>query len=251
MKPSLLFLLAAWLIAPLVQAQTSFRVLVFSKTNGYRHEAIETGVATVKQLGAQYNFDVDTTEDSLQFNDNTLKQYDVVVFLNTTQNVLGEAEQAAFEKYIQSGKGYVGIHAAADTEYDWPWYGQLVGHYFDSHPKQQTAMLHVEDAKHPASAHLPDPWEWTDEWYNYKEDQAGDLTVLLTVDESSYEGGNMGAMHPMAWYHEFDGGRAFYTGLGHRDDCYEKPEFLQHLYGALYWAATGKKKLPNMVSTEK
>ena len=208
------------------------QLLVFTKTNGFRHKSIEKGVATLRKLGLENNFGVVHTEDSLQFNTETLKRYQLVVFLSTTMDVLGDREEAAFKDYINNGGNYMGIHAAADTEYDWPWYGELAGAYFLSHPKQQEAKIEVVDRTHASTKHLNDTWMHFDEWYNYKNINP-DLNVLMKLDESSYEGGKNGDNHPIAWYHEFDGGRAFYTGLGHTDEAYDQPDFRQHLLGGI------------------
>ncbi|MGB5553432.1 MAG: ThuA domain-containing protein [Flavobacteriaceae bacterium] len=209
-------------------------VLVFTKTNGYRHASIEKGVETIKSIGLGHNFVVSHTEDSLQFNSANLKKYKAVVFLSTTMDVLGTNEQSAFEEYIQNGGSFMGIHAAADTEYEWPWYGKLVGAYFKSHPKQQEARIEVVDKSHSATSHLNDTWMHFDEWYNYKNINP-DMNVLMKLDETSYEGGENGDNHPIAWYHEFDGGRAFYTGLGHTHESYDDPSFRKHLIGGLLY----------------
>ncbi|MDX1364834.1 MAG: ThuA domain-containing protein [Arenibacter latericius] len=208
------------------------QILVFTKTNGFRHGSIEKGVATLVKLGVANNFQVTQTEDSLQFNTDNLKKYQLVIFLNTTMDVLGDAEEAAFEEYIRSGGSFMGVHAAADTEYEWPWYGKLVGAYFISHPKQQDAVIEVVDQNHPATAHLASTWTHFDEWYNFK-DINPDVNVLMKLDESSYTGGKNGDNHPIAWHHEYDGGRAFYTGLGHTDEAYDDQNFRQHLVGGI------------------
>jgi type 1 glutamine amidotransferase len=211
------------------------RVLVYSKTRGFHHASIPVGVAAIQKLGAENKFAVDTTTDSTFFTKKTLKKYAAVIFMSTTGNVLNDEQQAAFQKYIQGGGGYVGIHAATDTEYDWPWYNQLVGAYFKSHPKQQKATINVVDPTHISTQHLPAKWERFDEWYNFKSLQNG-LHVLLTIDEKSYTGGENGDVHPMAWYHDFDGGRAFYTELGHTDESFLDPLYLQHLLGGIRYA---------------
>jgi len=216
------------------------RILVFTKTAGYRHESIENGVEAIIGLGKEHGFKVVQTEDAAQFAENTLALFEAVVFLSTTGDVLDEVQQAAFQKYIQSGGGYVGIHAAADTEYDWTWYGELVGAWFNGHPALQESVFCVEDHDHPATRHLPARWKRTDEQYNFKHnprEAIDDLRVLLTVDESTYEGGGMGEDHPIAWCREFDGGRAFYTALGHTKESFSEPEFLQHILGGILWAA--------------
>ena len=218
-------------------AEPAFSVLVFSKTAGFRHDSIAAGVAAVQALGEQNNFLVDATEDASLFSDQGLARYRVVVFLNTTGDVLDAGQQAAFETFIQRGGGFVGIHAASDTEYDWPWYGNLVGTYFRKHPPIQSATLNVVDPSHESTRHLPVRWKRTDEWYNFTRDLDPDFTVLIRIDERSYRGGSMGAGHPIAWYHFHDGGRAWYTAVGHTIESYREPLFLQHLLGGINWAA--------------
>lgn len=212
------------------------RVLVFSKTAGFRHDSIPEGVATVKDLGAQHGFAVDATEEAGAFTDAGLARYAAVVFLSTTGDVLDAAQQAAFERYIGAGGGYVGVHAAADTEYDWPFYGGLAGAYFQSHPAIQPATVRVEDRAHPATAHLAPAWDRTDEWYNYRTNPRDRARVLATLDESTYTGGTMGGDHPIAWCQEYRGGRAFYTGGGHTKESYADPAFRTHLLGGIRYA---------------
>lgn len=213
------------------------KILVYSKTRGFHHASIPAGLAAIQKLGLENNFEVDTTTDSSYFVPKTLKKYAAVVFLSTTGNILNDEQQTAFEKYIQGGGGFVGVHAATDTEYDWPWYNKLVGAYFKSHPKQQEAVLNITDNAHISTKHLPATWKRFDEWYNFKSLQPG-LHVLITIDEKSYQGGANGDFHPMAWYHDFDGGRAFYTEFGHTDESYSDPMFLQHLLGGIQYAMT-------------
>jgi uncharacterized protein len=228
-----------------------FKVLLFTKTAGWHHESILEGVTAIRKLADRNAFTVDWQENApLVFTDEGLKKYDAVIFLNTTGDVLNDAQQAAFEKFIKSGKGYVGIHSASDTEYDWAWYGKMVGMYFKIHPLQQTAYLKVEDANFPGMERFPKKLLWTDEWYEFKTPaNATDLKILVSVDEKTYapyakwgdnEGKGMGAMHPISWYHNYDGGRAFYTALGHIPAIYSDQTFLDHIYGGIYWAATGK-----------
>ncbi|GAA4420445.1 hypothetical protein GCM10023187_55710 [Nibrella viscosa] len=192
------------------------------------------------KLGADNRFRVDTTEDASLFTPEKLRQYKAVIFLSTTGDVLDNTQQTAFEQYIRNGGGYVGIHAAADTEYDWPWYNQLAGAYFLHHPKQQNADIQVVDKKHLSTNMLPDRWKRFDEWYSYK-NIIPELHVLAKLDETTYEGGRNGDNHPIAWYREFDGGRSFYTGLGHTDASYSEPLFLQHVLGGIKYAM-GRKK---------
>ena len=226
-----------------------FKALLFSKTDGFHHESIQEGVTAVRLLASRNNFTVDWQENASVFSDKGLEKYNVVIFLNTTGNILNDEQQAAFEKFIKSGKGYVGVHSASDTEYDWVWYTKLVGMMFKIHPQQQTAYLKVEDSNFPGMERFPKKFLWTDEWYEYSERKADDLKILVTVDEKTYdpkvkwgtnEGKGMGDVHPIAWYHNYDGGRAFYTGLGHIGLVFSDQTFLDHLYGGIYWAATGK-----------
>ncbi|MEJ7912218.1 MAG: ThuA domain-containing protein, partial [Chitinophagaceae bacterium] len=211
---------------------------MFTKTAGYRHGSIPAGVAAIKALSTNNKFDIDTTSDASVFQEDTLAKYAAVIFLNTTDTgdvLLNHYQEAAFERYIQAGGGFVGVHAATDAEYHWGWYGRLIGGYFSSHPDQQEAVLRVVDSTHPSTKHLPKEWKRKDEWYNFK-NLSKDVKVLLTIDESSYKGGTNGKYHPMAWYHDFDGGRSFYTELGHTDESYSDPAYLQHLLGGIQYA---------------
>jgi type 1 glutamine amidotransferase len=216
-------------------------VLVFTRTLGFRHDSIAAGVEAIRALGQAGGFEVQNSEDPTVFSDAGLAPYDVVVWLSTTADVLGPEQELAFQRFIQAGGGWVGVHAAADTEYDWPWYGQLLGGgaYFVSHPVIQSVEVVVEGGEHASTAHLPARFSFEDELYNYRENPRAATTVLMTLDESSYQPGAdaMGADHPIAWYHEFDGGRAWYTGFGHRTELYQDPLFTQHLLGGIRWAA--------------
>ncbi|HWA12046.1 MAG TPA: ThuA domain-containing protein [Burkholderiales bacterium] len=229
-------ILALALAGSAAQAQ-DHAVLVFSKTAGYRHASIEAAVAAVRALGDQDGFRVEATEDAAVFADDRLREYRAVVFLSTSGEVLDAGQQAAFERFIRRGGGFVGIHAATDTGYEWPWYGALVGGYFKRHPVIQPAVLTVVDAAHPSTRPLPIRWKRTDEWYDFRGDLAPDVTVLMRIDETTYCGGRMGAMHPMAWHHEYDGGRAWYTALGHTIESWQEPLFLDHVRGGIAWAA--------------
>ncbi|WP_328868877.1 ThuA domain-containing protein [Streptomyces sp. NBC_00287] len=218
-------------------ADPAYKILVFSRTAGFRHSSIDDGIAALRDLGTDNNFTVDATEDPQAFSTGNLGQYKAVVFLSTTGDVLGDAQQTAFEQYINGGGGYVGIHAAADTEYDWPFYEGLAGALFHSHPAIQSATVEVEDRAHDATAHLGTTWQRTDEWYNYRTNPRTTAHVLASLDESSYTGGNMSGDHPIAWCKDYQGGRAFYTGGGHTDESYGEPAFRRHLLGGIRWAA--------------
>lgn len=214
----------------------AFRVLVFSKTAGYRHDSIPDGLAAIRALGTSNGFEVEATEDSTVFERDDLGDYAVVIFLNTSGDVLGDAGQAGLEAFVRAGGGFVGIHAASDTEYDWSWYGGLVGAYFAQHPDQQEAVVVVADSTHGSTAHLPRQWTRFDEWYDFRA-APQNVHVLARLDESTYTGGTMGDDHPIAWYHDYDGGRAWYTAMGHTAESFADPLFTQHLLGGILWAA--------------
>ena len=191
MKRTILFFRIAGMGFPAgnsVPGNASSRILVFVRTQGFYHASIPTGLATIMNLCRQNNISIDTTRDASVFTTANLKQYQAVVFLNTTGDVLNDEQQAAFEAYIRSGGGFVGVHAATDTEYKWFWYNKLVGAYFLSHPpEQQQAVIRVVDKNNPATAFLPDEWKRTDEWYNFRDIQP-DLQVLAYLDETTYKG---------------------------------------------------------------
>lgn len=212
------------------------RVLIFCKTAGFHHTSIPAGIKAIQRLGMQNGFSCDTTTDSLQFTKRNLKKYAAVIFLNTTGNVLSDQQQSVFQQYIRSGKGYVGIHSATDTEYGWPWYNELVGAYFSNHPKQQQAVLQVKDQSFKGMSGLPPQWSRWDEWYNFKDTHWDKVKVLITLDEKSIEGGTNGDFHPVSWYRDFDGGRSFYTAMGHTDESYSDNLFLKHLLGGIQYA---------------
>jgi type 1 glutamine amidotransferase len=211
------------------------RVLVFSKTLTYHHESIPAGIAAIKKLGAENDFEVDTTTNSALFNEENLKKYAAVIFMSPSGNVLDTAQKISFIRYIEAGGGYMGIHAASTTDKNWAWYGKLVGAVFTDHPEPQTGTVVVTDRKNPATKQLPVRWERKDEWYNFRQVPTG-VHVLFTVDESTYKGGKHGSYHPLAWYHEYDGGRSFYTAIGHFADSYSDPLQLQHLLAGIKYA---------------
>lgn len=215
-------------------------VLVFTRTTGFRHGSIEPGVQALQRLGQENGFAIERTEDPAAFTDERLAQYDVVIWLNTDSEVMNEDGRRAFERYIRAGGGWVGVHAASASEYGWAWYGQLIGGaaFFKGHPAVQPAQVNVEIADHPSTQHLPQSFTLTDEWYSFRANPRSSVRVLMTLSESSYGVGDL-AMgdHPIAWYHEFDGGRAWYTALGHPNELYTDSRFTQHLLGGIRWAA--------------
>lgn len=230
--------------------QKQFKALLVTTTRGWHHESLHSGVLALKEMGIKNFFDVVLWEDPNGFTDKYLEQFQVIIFLNTTGDIFDSTQQKVMERFIQSGKGYVGIHSASDTEYGWDWYTKLVGRMFFIHPAIQTARLKIIDNTFPGLQGFANDRLWTDEWYQFGPDKATDLKTVLSVDESSYnpkadwgqkKGEGMGQLHPIAWYHNYDGGRAFYTALGHLPTNFSDPAFLNHLYAGIFWAATGKK----------
>ncbi len=218
------------------QQQTERKVLVFSKTLGYRHASIEDGKAMFLRLGNQNSFKVDTTENADYIVEDSLKNYDAIVFLSNTGEILNYAQQSALKRYVESGGGIMGIHGASGAEYSWPWYGKLMGARFESHPEElQTGEIIIIDKNDPITEGLPNLWSFKEEWYNF-DSISPDIKVLATVNESSYQGGKHGDNHPISWKQEFDGGRSFYTALGHRPEAYRDSLFVRHIMGGLNYA---------------
>ena len=245
-------LLAFTLITLLASAAANaaqFKAVLFTKTDGWHHDSINAGVTAVQELAKLHDFEVFWTEDASRWcNDKELAKYQVVIFLLTTGDVLNDEQQAAFERYIQKGGGFVGIHSASDTEYEWPWFTKMVGHMFHIHPAVQTATLQVEERNFPGMDRFAKRFLFTDEWYEFGPPTSNNLKFLLSLDEKTYKpaanwgvkkGEGMGDFHPIAWYQNYDGGRSFYTALGHLPATYSDSNFMHHIYGGIYWAATG------------
>ena len=227
----------------LFNSESSYlKVLVFSKTTEYRHSSIEVGQQMIKDLGEQHHFEVMVTEDASVFNEEILSDINVIIFLNTTGDVLDDNQQLELNRYIQAGGGFVGIHSATDTEYQWPYYNQLVGAYFDGHPEITQAAIQIVDNTHEFTMGLPPVWTLTEELYNFR-DIVPEINVLLNLDETSYQGGTNGEYHPLSWYRSFDGGRMWYTELGHREELYLDPLFIEHVWGGIKYAAGPKTKI--------
>ncbi|WP_097231217.1 ThuA domain-containing protein [Streptomyces zhaozhouensis] len=211
------------------------RILVYSRTTGFRHDSIPAGVAAFRELGAEAGLTVTATEDPEELAAG-LPGARAVVFLSTSGEVLTDEGRRALRAFLADGGGFLGVHGASTTEYDWPWFGtDVVGAVFDGHPALQPGVVAVEDHDHPATAHLPARWEFVDEWYNFTSNPRPRVRVLATADETSYEGGGMGADHPLVWCHERAGGRSFYTALGHTSESFTDPAFRAHLRGGLRW----------------
>ena len=216
--------------------ENDFSVLVITETEGWVHDSIEAGLKLIKYLGDKNRFNVYHSDNSSVINYSNLKSIKTLIFLNTTEDILSEEEQVVMEKFIQSGKGFVGVHSASDTEYEWEWYGDLVGAYFKSHPKGTTnaKILKIENGRF--TKHLSPVWDVEDEWYNFNYTNA-DINVVLELDEKSYYGGENGDYHPITWYHTYDGGRSFYTGLGHLKEVYSNKMFIKLLEQGILYAS--------------
>lgn len=212
------------------------KMLIFSKTAGFRHGCIPDAAKMLEAQAKELGLVPVISEDAGVFTPDLLKNVKLVVFNNTTGDILNAEQEAAFEAWYRAGGAFVGLHSASDTEYEWKFYGDLIGTYFARHPKVQPATLRVVHTTHPATKHLPAEWPRTDEWYDFKAAPSADFTVLIKLDESSYEGGEMNGEHPIAWCREVHGGRAFYTGLGHTNESYLEPPFRDHVLGGLKWA---------------
>jgi len=209
------------------------RVIVFSKTVNYRHKSIEAGIQSIKELGKKDYYEVLATEDAEVLVSN-LENADAVIFLSTSGDVLNNSQQEKFKNFIENGGGFIGIHGAAATEYDWPWYGKLLGAFFLDHPKLQDATIEVTDHDHPATSFLGKIWVRYDEWYNFK-DIDPDIRVLLNVDENSYTGGKHGKEHPIAWFRDYANRKMFYTALGHTEESFKDETFLKHISGGILY----------------
>lgn len=244
-----LALLALAAVASTTAAATAadpWRVLAFSRTEGFRHGSIPNAHEALRRLAAVNGFAVDSTEGPGAFTDANLRRYRAVIFLLTTGDVLDEPEQAAFERFMARGGGYLGVHSAADTEYGWEFYGRMVGTYFRAHPLVQPATVVVEDRVHPSTAHLPERWDRSDEWYAFRSNPRQAVHVLASLDEKSYmpdpnvTGTNgLTAMgdHPIAWCRDFGGGRVWYTAAGHTPESWSEPAYLGHVRGGILTAA--------------
>ncbi len=236
--------LAAILCAAQPLQAESFKALVFSRTLMFRHASITNGIAAIRKLGAENQFEVEATEDSAVFTTAKLASYKVVIFLSTSGDILNEEQQMAFSKYIEGGGGLAAIHAAVAgdvaTEGGWPWYGEALCARFTNHSTVVQATVQIEDRQDPSTAALPERWVRTDEWYNFISSPRGKARVLASLDETTYKGGTMGVDHPVAWSKKLGKGRVWYTALGHTEESFTEPLFLKHLLGGIQFAAGEK-----------
>ncbi len=224
------------------------RVLVYTRNHvtngkGYIHDNIATSVAMIRQLASTNGFVVDASDDPGVFTPENLKKYRALIFSNANNEAFeNDAQREAFKKFIQGGGGFVGIHSASGSERQWPYYWAVLGGKFKRHPPLQKFTIEVLDPKHPATAHLGASWQWEDEFYYLDHLNprihvllAGDLTTLKDPDKATYPGQTFGDSFPLAWCQEFDGGRQFYTALGHKIEYYSDPKFQRHVLGGILW----------------
>jgi type 1 glutamine amidotransferase len=225
-------------LVPVVADAAPGRLLVFSKTAGYRHASIEPAIAALEAIAPARQWTLTTSEDAVAFTDGTLADIDLVLFMMTTDDILDDAEQVGLQTFVEAGGGFVGVHSASATEESWPWYRALLGARFAGHPAPQQATVRVVAADHPACAGLPREWSRFDEWHNFDASPSGTVDVLLQLDETTYDGGTMGADHPIAWAHTFGQARVFYTGGGHTGESWSDPLWLDHVANGIDWVLT-------------
>jgi uncharacterized protein len=230
-------------------SRNQFQVLVYTSPDNWHNLSEPVAILEFQEMAQRHAFGLTWTTVNSRFNDEALEQFDVIVFLHSTTRDFNNEQLESFKRFIRNGGGFVGIHGASAMTTEDDWYRRLVGRIFTGHPEEQTAVMHVIDKNHPSTLHLPDKWLWTDEWYSFGPELVENLNYLLTVDETTYDPDRtwgddtrftaMGKFHPIAWYHEFEGGRSFQTSLGHMPSLYRDSRFLDHIYGGIFWAATG------------
>jgi type 1 glutamine amidotransferase len=244
--------LVLWIIAPAFAAEK--RILVYTRNftpdgKGYVHDNIAASVEAIRRMGAENGFAVEASDDPSVFTAENLERYKALVFSSSNNEAFSaDAQRDAFKRYIKSGGGFVGIHSATGSERNWPYFWAVVGGKFLRHPKMQKFTVRVKDRAHPSTKDLPATFEWEDECY-YNEKLNPDIRVLLVTDpaklddpdKGDYPGDRFGDSLPLAWYHTYDGGRQFYTALGHKKEHYSDPILTRHILGGILWAMGAKK----------
>lgn len=231
-------------------AQGQFKVLVVAIPNKYHNDFIAVAKPQFERMAQAHAFDMTWAWNASPF-DGDLSQYAAIVLLSTSGEDLAKQQRGKLEAYVRAGGGIVAVHRALiiNPRGDWPWYEKMIGRSFITHPMVQTATVRTIDPSFPATFGLPARWIWTDEWYEFKPPIVAGLHDVLEVNESTYDptriwpgqvATGMGKHHPVAWYHAYDGGRVFATALGHTPALWDDRLFLDHLYGGIWWAATGK-----------
>ncbi len=230
-----------------IYAQSQKHVLIYTKNEQgeglYIHDNIAASVKSLQNICKENNISSDVSDDPALFTPDNLKQYDAIIFSNSNNKAFeSQAQRDAFQQYIQNGGGYMGIHSACASERDWPWFWAMTGGKFVRHPALQKFDLKVIDPEHASTKHLDPVWHWEDECY-FMNHLNPDINVVLAVDLTTldddkvdeFPGDIFGSLFPLAWYHTFDGGRQFYTALGHKIEYYSDENFIKHLQGGLMW----------------
>ncbi|MDB4583580.1 ThuA domain-containing protein [Draconibacterium sp.] len=249
MRNVLLLILSFLMISTTSNAQNKpefeepINILVFSKTSGFRHASISSGLKMLYDNSRKQNWIITATEDASLLRDEFLARFDVAVFLNPTGDAICDMGQEAFEKFMKKGKGFVGIHAASDCEYEWPYYGNLVGAYFLTHPPAQKATVIFENYDHPAMKPFEGMKTYTtvDEWYSFKKNPRPNVNVLARLDENTIKKSNNDTWkmddHPLIWWNDKDGIRSFYTVFGHTHEAFQDELVIEHIKNAINWSA--------------
>jgi uncharacterized protein len=237
-------------LASLAQAaDTQFSLLVLALPTRYHYEYIPVAHESFERLAKLHAFEL-TWSQQAHVMEGDLSRYAAIVFLNSSGEELNERQREGVERYMRAGGNAVVVHRAIISSPGvWPWYEKLVGRSFRIHPMLQSAVVNKADPSFPAAFALPEHWIWSDEWYEFTNPHQVTVNPVLTVDERSYDpkriwpgqvAHGMGADHPVSWYHAHEKGRVFVTALGHNAEMYKDPQYLGHLWGGIYWSATGR-----------
>ncbi len=247
------FLAAALLLFSLNLLGAEPRVLVYQKNGkGFAHDNLAASAVAIQELGKQNGFSVDVSTNPAVFADETLKNYRALIFANSNNEAFdNENQRAAFQRFIRNGGGFMGIHSSTGSERQWTYFQEMQGAKFFRHSPLQKFTVNVIETNHPSTAHLTNIWPWEDECYFFTNVNPG-IKVLLVADTASLKdpklttaaGQKSNGAFPLAWCHEFDGGRVFYTSLGHKIGYYSDPLFRTHLLGGIQWVL-GKTNVPS------
>ncbi|HIC56538.1 MAG TPA: ThuA domain-containing protein, partial [Acidobacteria bacterium] len=236
---SLLFVI---LLAPAIHAQSRPQVLYVTQSAGFAHPVLPLTEEILPAIGRQHDaFDIDITRDASILTTDILKRYDAVVFYTTGELPMNADQRTTFLQFIRNGGGFVGIHSATDTFYDWPEYGELIGGYFDNHPWREEVSVRVEDNTHPATRHLAERFQINDEIYQFKKWSRDRVNVLMSLDTQSVDT-TKDSVHrndndfALTWSHSYGEGRVFYTALGHEETVWQDDRFQRLIVNGIVWA---------------